>query len=122
MSGVRYWDRKNKLNNLLDTIVKEEVKDVIKLVKPFYNDVIIEDFDLNDDFLFNRIENLDKDIKYFLDKEIDYSLEADSIITILEKSYYTDVFLKDTIRLIRMLCEKITTDLKQSEIENIEQV
>ncbi len=79
----------------------------------------MDEFDLNDDFIFG-VDNLDNEITHFLNKEIDYSIETESLVILLEKGAYVDIFLSKTIELIKNLCEKINSDLKHSDLQNIE--
>jgi hypothetical protein len=79
----------------------------------------LDEFDLNDDFIFG-VDNLDNEITHFLNKEIDYSIETESLVILLEKGAYVDIFLSKTIELIKNLCEKINSDLKHSDLQNIE--
>lgn len=116
MNDDKYRERKKKIDILL---LKNEIETTTKLLKPYHKEEILRDFDLNDDFLFDTSDNLDTEIKYFLNRKINYSTETESIVILLEKSAYVDIFLSNTVGLIKNLCEKINSDLKHSELENI---
>ncbi len=104
-------DRKSKIAELL---LKDEIKNTIILLKPFYNDAIIENFDDKSDFIF-YINNIvfEDEIKTFLNNEINYKNNIEDLIIILEKSFFIDNFLDTTANLINLLCQKILNDFKQ---------
>ncbi len=117
MSDDKYLDRKKKVDTFL---LKSEIEITVKFLKPFHKEEILKEFDLSDDFIFSINDSLDNEINYFLNKKIDYSLETEAIVILLEKAAYLDVFLSITIELVKTLCKKIKFDLKHSELQNIE--
>jgi hypothetical protein len=117
-ASVKNQERKDKITVLL---LKNEIDNAIKILKPLYTQPIIENFDLNDKFLYSvDNSNLEADLNYFLNKNIDYSSDLDRLIEVLEKSHFIDIFFTKTVDLIKSLCQKISIDLKQSNCENIQ--
>ncbi len=110
-------ERKNKITEML---LKDEIENTINLLKPLYTEPIIESFDLNDNFLYSVDNLILEDLNYFLNKEINYNSDLDRLIEVLEKSHFIDIFFINTVEIIKSLCQKISTDLKQSNYNNIQ--
>ncbi len=105
----KFIDRKKKVDTLL---LKNEISLTLQLLKPFHSEEMLKTLDLSDDFIFHNYEDIDGDIHYFLNRNIDYNKDAEKIVVILEKAAYIDIFMVKTVELIKSLCNKISEDLK----------
>lgn len=112
-----FIERKKKVDNLL---LKNEISITLQLLKPFNSKEMLNSLDLTDDFIFHNFEDIDGDINYFLNRNIDYNKDVEKIFVILEKVAYIDVFMIKTVDMIKALCKKINEDLKHLNPKNVE--
>ena len=112
--------RKEKIELLF---LRDKIEQAIKTLSPLYSEynLVLKNFTITDNYIFESTDDiLDDKLNFYLDADINYEVEIEEIITLLEKSYFINPFFSKTLDLIKQFCLKIENDFKLINSQNIQ--